>query len=254
TQCGLVLDTSFKESVFIHNNENDKNNLSKQFVALGKCQDFVGGLGSFMDYEKSKYLRDRKGRLLSPNGQKLYRRLKKNYNQFSRIKNQETEDRIFNILDKIAGYLNLNKNIRNNAAYYYRKILKNEKKILNNISLIGFCIFFAVREEYHNAPITINEISNAFQNFGHRITPLLILRDGVRYKHYLNNNSIPHKSEDYLTRLVDQLIKHKALNERLQYKGVSWSLTEYQNNIILKYCKILKKLSSEQRGGEIPFS
>lgn len=252
-QCGLVITNNLVESAFIHNQSKVKNNLNKQYVSLGKRQDFIGGLGSFMDYEKSRYLKDRRGKLLSPNGQKLYRRLKKNYDQFSRIKDHETEYRIFNILEKITRYLNLNKNIQNTAAYYYKKILKNEEKILNNISLIAFCVFFAVRNEYHNAPITINEISIAFQNFGHRVNPRLILRDGVRYKHHLNNNSTPHKSEDYLIRFVDQVIKHKDLPERMQYKGITWSRDEYQSKITLKCRDIFKKLVSEQRGGRNPF-
>ena len=74
--------------------------------------------------------------------------------------------------------------------------------------MIAFCIFYAARKENHNAPITINEISLAFQNFGHRVNPRLILRDGVRYKKYLSDNSTPHKSEDYLTRLIDAVIKY----------------------------------------------
>ena len=227
--------------------------MSKQYVAPGEKTDFVGGLGSFIDYEKSKYLKDKSGKLLPPSEQKLFRRLKKNYAQFLRIKNHETEYRVFNILNKISLYLNLNKNIRNNAAYYYRKIVKNEEKVINNISLIAFCIFFATRKEYHNAPITINEISEAFQNFGHRVNPRLILRDGIRYKHYLNNDSAPHKSEDYLIRLVDEVTKHECLKERIEKKGVLWSEPKFQNELILKCREILKDLPMWKRGGRNPF-
>jgi len=227
--------------------------MSKQYVALGERTDFVGGLGSFIGYEKSKYLKDKSGKLLPPSEQKLFRRLKKNYAQFLRIKNHETEYRIFNILNKISLYLNLNKNIRNNAAYYYKKIVKNEDRVINNISLIAFCIFFAARKESHNAPITINEISDAFQNFGHRVNPRLILRDGIGYKHYLNNDSIPHKSEDYLTRLVDEVTNHKCLKERIEKKGVLWSKSKFQNKLILKCREILENLPMWKRGGRNPF-
>ncbi|MFX1480155.1 MAG: hypothetical protein ACFFCI_18710, partial [Promethearchaeota archaeon] len=204
-ECGLVINELFKASSFIFNDINNLNSLSKQYVALGERADFIGGLGSFIDYENSKYLKDKTGKLLPPNEQKLFRRLKKNYAQFLRIKNHETEYRIFNILNKISIFLNLGKNIRNNAAYFYKKIIKNEEKVINNISLIAFCVFYAIRKEYHNAPITINEITKAFQNFGHRVNPRLILRDGIKYKHHLKNESIPHKSEDYLIRLLNQV-------------------------------------------------
>jgi transcription initiation factor TFIIIB Brf1 subunit/transcription initiation factor TFIIB len=249
----LVVNNFFRESAFIFNDLKNQNSLSKQYVALGERTDFIGGLGSFIDYEKSKYLKDKSGKLLPPNEQKLFRRLKKNYAQFLRIRNHETEYRIFNILNKISLYLDLNKNIRNNAAYYYKKVIKNEDKVINNISLIAFCIFFAARKEHHNAPITINEISKAFQNFGHRVNPRLILRDGIKYKHHLNKDSTPHKSEHYLIRLIDEILKHKLLEERLLKKGVLWSLSVFQNNLIMKCREILKELPLWRRGGRNPF-
>jgi transcription initiation factor TFIIIB Brf1 subunit/transcription initiation factor TFIIB len=252
-ECGLILDKLYKDSSYIFNETNVKNNLNKQYVALGERTDYIGGLGSFIDYEKSKYLKDKAGRLLPPDEQKLYRRLKKNYAQFLRIKNHETEYRIFNILNKISIYLNLNKNIRNNAAYYYKKIVKNEQKIINNISLIAFCIFYSVRKEHHNAPVTIKEISDAFQNFGHRVNPRLILRDGIRYKFHLNSNAIPHKSEDYLIRLIDSIVNHKNLEYRLIKKGNTWSKEEYKRNLTCKCRTILNSLTKWHRGGRNPF-
>lgn len=252
-ECGLVINRLFKANSFIFNKENNRINLSKQYVALGERTDFIGGLGSFIDYENSKYLKDKAGRLLPPNEQKLYRRLKKKYDQFLRIKNHETEYRVFNILNKVSLSLNLNKNIRNNSAYYYKKIIRMEGKVINNISLIAFCIFYAVRKEYQNAPITINEIAKIFQNFGHRVNPRLILRDGIRYKHHLNKESIPHKSEDYLIRLINQIMNHKDLEDRLKKKNPNWSKYEFQNNLIRNCRGILKKLPLWQRGGRNPF-
>ncbi|MFX0011187.1 MAG: hypothetical protein ACFE9R_12790 [Candidatus Hermodarchaeota archaeon] len=251
--CGLVLGNLFQDSSYIFNDVNSKSNLNKQYVSLGERTDYVGGLGTFIDYENSKYLRDKTGKLLPPDEQKLYRRLKKNYAQFLRIKNHETEYRIFNILNKISIYLNLSKDIRNNAAYYYRKIVKNEKKVINNISLIAFCIFYSVRRAYHNAPITINEISSAFQNFGHRVNPRLILRDGIRYKTHLNRKVIPHRSEDYLIRLIDNVVSHETLEARLKKKGTNWSKEDYKYKLTTKCRFILKSLSDWDRGGRNPF-
>lgn len=252
-ECGLVLDKLFKESSYVFNKKDLKGNLSKQFVAVGNRTDFIGSLGTFIDYENSKYLKDKFGKLLPPQEQRLFRRLKKNYSQFLRIKSHETEYRIFNILNKIAIYLALNKNIKNNAAYYYKKILKYEKKVINNISLIAFCIFYAARKETHNAPVTINEISKAFQNFGHRVNPRLILRDGVRYKKYLSKKSEPHQSEDYLIRLLNDVISHNELNERLAKKKITWTKEEFQNELTQKCRDILSKLSRWKRGGRNPF-
>ena len=251
--CGLVINEIFGDSSYVFNDKINKNNLSKQYVALGERTNFIGGLGTFIDFENSKYLKDKSGRLLPPSEQKLFRRLKKNYAQFLRIKNHETEYRIFNILNKVSIYLNLNKNIRNVAAYYYKKVLKNEKKVINNISLIAFCIFYAVRKENHNAPITIKEISKAFQSFGHRVNPRLILRDGIKYKHHLNKDSSPHKSEDYIIRLIDNVINHEDLEDRLVKKGNIWTKQEFRITLTKKCREILKLLTSNHRGGRNPF-
>ena len=251
--CGLILDNVFKESSYTFNDFSDKSSLNKQYVAIGERTDFIGGLGTSIDYENSKYFKDNFGKLLPPNEQKLYRRLKRNYSQFLRIKSHETEYRIFNILNKITIYLNLNKSIKNNAAYYYKKIIKNELKVINNISLIAFCIFYAARKEYHNAPITITEISKAFQNFGHRVNSRLILRDGLKYKKYLHKRTEPHKSEDYLVRLINDVINHNDLENRLKRKGVKWTKNQYENHLMNKCRSILTSLSKWQRGGRNPF-
>ncbi|TFF97090.1 MAG: transcription initiation factor IIB family protein [Promethearchaeota archaeon] len=251
--CGLVVNRLLDRSNYSFRKSEDFNNSSKQYVALGNRTDFIGGLGTYIGYENSKVLKDKMGKLLSPNEQKLFRRLKKNYGKFLKIKDHETEYRIFRILKKISIYLNLNKNVRNNAAYYYKKIKKKEKNVINNISLIAFCIFNAARKEKFNAPITINEIATAFQKFGHRVNPRLILRDGLRYKKHLEINAKPHKSEDYLTRLINQVINHKDLELRLIKKKIPWSKNEYKINLMKMSRSILEQLSKWERGGRNPF-
>lgn len=251
--CGLVTNKILDISNYSFRNTEDFKNTSKQYVALGNRTDFIGGLGTYIGYENSKSLKDKMGNLLSPNEQKLFRRLKKNYGKFLKIKNHETEYRIFRILKKISLYLNLNKNVRSNAAYYYKKIKKREKKVINNISLIAFCIFIAARKEKFNAPITINELADAFQKFGHRVNPRLILRDGLKYKNLLETNSNPHKSEDYLIRLINQIIHHKNLEGRLIKKKIPWSKNEYKINLMKTSRYILENLSKWERGGRNPF-
>ncbi len=81
----------------------------------------------------------------------------------------------------------------------------------------------------------------------------MILRDGINYKHHLNNKSTPHKSEDYLIRLLNSVINHDGLEERLEKKGVFWSKTEFNNKLTRKCNEILKSLSMWNRGGRNPF-
>ncbi len=138
------------------------NNKSKTYVGLGERSNVIDDdLRKFIDKENIKSLNDD---LLPPN---------------------ETKYRIFNILNKVALQMKLDKNVCLNSANYYKKVFNEEKKIINNISLLAFCIFFAVRKENHNESIGINEISDVFLGLGHRINSRLILRDELNYKHYL---------------------------------------------------------------------
>ncbi len=247
------MDEIFGESSYILDKTEIHNGFSKQSVSLGDRANFVGGLGSCIDYENSKYLKDNSGMLLPPDEQRLYRRLKKQYGHFLRIKDHEMEYRIFTIINNITAHLNLNKNIQNQAAYYYKKILKCEKKVINNITLSAFCIFYAARKDLHNAPVTIKEIANAYQKFGHRVKPRLIIRDGIQYKKYLVDDSKPHKSEIYLGRLINDVFNATELEGRMQKKKALISKKEYLDRMTIKCRNILKSLNVWQRGGRNPF-
>lgn len=250
--CGLESGESFGESSFLYFDKTTKRNQNKQYVALGKRNDFIGGLGSFIDFEGSKYLRDAKGKPLRPEEQKKFRRLKKS-TDFIRIKDHETEYRIFKVLAKISTHLNLNKNTKIRAAYCYRKIIKSEGKVINNISLIAFCIYYATVEEKESEPLSIFEIVEAFNKYGYRVSAKLIIRDGLLYKKHLKSDTMPHRSEVYLTRLIDKVINHEGLEDRLRQKKSEWSKEEF-NIKITKTCReLLTKLTAQHRGGRSPF-
>ena len=94
----------------------------------------------------------------------------------------ETERRSLDLIKKISKYLELNKKTRNTAADYFKKTLRKEKKDINSVPLIGFCISYATKKEKEKSPITITEITNALENFGYKVNFRHILRDGIRYK------------------------------------------------------------------------
>jgi len=251
--CGLVTGEIFSNPTYIMNNSTESTNISnKQYVALGERVNFIGGLGTCIDFENSYYLRDKNSNLLPPNSQKLFRRLKKNYSKFIRIKNFETEYRILKILNNVVLYLNLSNTIRNNAAYFYRKIIKLSPKIINNISLIAFCLFYSLRHNDQFIPISIKEISDIFQILGHRVTPRLIIRDGITYKKYLDKRDSSLKSEHYLPRLINEIVSNEILKERLIKKGINWSINKYKKELTFMSENILKNLSRKQRGGRNP--
>lgn len=254
SNCGLIVEEEMIHSNYkMVNTEEYQFNHSKQYVSVGKTLETVGNLGTYIDFfEKKNNFKDINGNPLNLELQNLFSRLKNKYSKFSKIKNEETDYRIMNILADVIQYMKLNQSIRKDAAYYFRKIKNNNSKIRNNISLIAFCIFFAVRNYNHNAPVTIKEISDIFQSLGHRVNPRLIIRDGVLYKKILIPPK-PHKSEDYITRLIDNIVNYPLIVSRMSKKNSKWSIEEYRMKLYNETMNILKKIDIYQRGGRNPF-
>jgi transcription initiation factor TFIIIB Brf1 subunit/transcription initiation factor TFIIB len=254
SKCGLVLLEQFYPSSYqLYENSPSDFNQGRQYVSLGKTVETVGTLGSYIDYcdKKSNFV-DISGKPLHPSEQELFSRLKTKYSKFARVKNQETNYRIMNILSDVIQILHLSQIVRKDAAYYFRKIKTLNDKIRNNISLIAFCIFFAVRNQYHNAPITINDISDAFQQLGHRVNPRLILRDGILYKKILHKPK-PHRSEDYVNRLIQNIVNSPDIVHRLSKKVPNCSIKEYRLKLYKQTITVLSKIDIFQRGGRNPF-
>ncbi len=128
----------------------------------------------------------------------------------------------------------------------------NAPKIINNISLIAFCIYYSLRQNNHYAPLSIKEISNAFQMLSHRVTPRLIIRDGIIYKKYLNKKHSSLKSEKYVPKLIREIIKFKGLTERMKKKEIGWNLSEYERELTRMTEELLNRLNRSQRGGRNP--
>jgi len=253
-ECGLVIsDLKFEKSYQFNETRDSEFKSSDQFVSIGKTVDSVTTLGSNIGYFKSNVFYDYRRRLIDFRKQKLFRKLKKYYFLPSKIKNQETDYRILKVLDKIVNHLDLSQQVKNRAAYFYRRIKKNAEKITNHVSLIAFCIFYSSREFSHNAPINIHELCSIFKEFGHRINPRLIIRDNIQYSKIIKNKNKPHKSEDYLFRLIDKIINWPDLPKRMKKKDSNWSLEEYRMKLV-KFSKfILGKMDKRVRGSRNPF-
>jgi transcription initiation factor TFIIIB Brf1 subunit/transcription initiation factor TFIIB len=254
SMCGLVIKEDFCRSSYqLFDNATSNFNQGRQYVSQGKTLETVGTLGSYIDYcDKKTHFVDFAGNPIHPRGQELFRRLKTKYSKFARVKNQETDYRVMNILSDIIQILHLSQIVRKDAAFYFRKIKSLNSSIRNNISLIAFCVFFAVRNQYHNAPITINDISFAFQQLGHRVNPRLILRDGILYKKVIYKPK-PHTSEDYVNRLIENIVNSQAIIQRLSRKIPTYSIYTYRLKLYNQTLTILKKIDLNQRGGRNPF-
>ena len=252
-ECGTIVDPIYVDSNYIVFSHPSSLIRINQFVQPGNSIERNDNLGSFIGYRSPYLILDSKNSPISPRGQDLFKRLKEKYDIRYRIKNHETEFRILKILQNVSQILKLNQNVVKNAAYFYRKICKNETKIPNHVSLIAFCLFYSIRVENRNAPITIGELTTVFLNLGHHITPQLILRNGTYYSKYIECAVTPKKSEDYLERLISAIVNYPNLINRIRKKTTFTSLDEYKNTLYSTSSFLLKKLTREIRGGRNPF-
>jgi transcription initiation factor TFIIIB Brf1 subunit/transcription initiation factor TFIIB len=252
--CGLIHDDKTYVSNYQFNEikETDFSN-PDQFVSIGKVVDNVCTLGTHIGYFSTRTFMDYKGKLISPNNQRLFSKLKNQYTLPIKIKNHETDYRILKILNDISQYMNLSPLVKNRAAYIYQKIKKISKHIRNHVSLIGFCIFHAVREYSQNAPVSVKELSKIFQLMGHRINPRLIIRDSLDYQNIFKTKEFPHKSEDYIVRLVNSVVNFPELDDRMGKKKNDWTKEEYQLKLLSMCSYILQELSPKIRSSRNPF-
>ncbi len=262
TKCGVCIGEKYGDSTFLMADAKARSTEAKQYVALGNRTDYVGGLGSFIDYEKSKYLRDFNGRLLKPEPQKHFRRIKKSYELFSSIQGSETEYRVLSILSIIAKKINLTKQVRINAAYFYKKILAAEGKFHTNITTLAYCVYEAKKLEKQNAPINIEEIAEAFRGHAHRVTSRLILRRGLDYGHHIkqilksknkNKKVNRNSSLNYFERLISNIANKTSLKDRLKMKENSWSVSHYVMQLKRKSFDVYRALPILLSGGRNPF-
>ncbi|MHA2006313.1 MAG: TFIIB-type zinc ribbon-containing protein [Promethearchaeota archaeon] len=176
-------------------------------------------------------------------------------NIFIEIKNKETilPKDIIETIKEILIYLNLNKNIGYYTLYYYKKIIDFNREIFNNVPLVAYCLFYSIRKNYHNIAITINDIVMAFQNFGYTLDPLVIIKEGSRYNHYLDIKLSSFDYEVNLKKLVNKVTKHPKISKRLALTGVNWSKREFQKRLLMKSLRILKEIPFSEKCKGNPF-
>ena len=252
--CGLVLARQVVSSPYqMHEEAGSSSSHSKAYVALGKRSVMVGGLGSFIDYQASRYFYDRTGRPLAPRRQRLFRRLKYDYNLRLRIAKRETTYRALRSLSRVADLLSLADCVKDRAAYYYHKMDKklDSSDITSHLTLMAYGLMLAVRESKEHAPITLQEIAEAFQKLGHRVTSRSIIRQALSVKKKIALAPLKRASEDYLPRIVSQTVNHPPIRLRLRRAGLA--VQEYQARLVKYANQLFSRISISERGGRNPF-
>ena len=250
-RCGLVQGPVYVSSRFVMGGQSANPISSARSTALGKHPLVVGGLGSEIDFSNSSIMRDSSGKYLSQEKQAQFHRLKSLYHNRTREKDNVTHLRTFMIFNKISSQLQIDRSIKERAAFKYWKIVKNPpKKITNHVALIALTLLLSVREYNQNAPIRFQEIIKAFNSAGHRVTNKNLIRMARDMNISLRPTHI-RQSEEYLTRITSVLTGSPTVQQRLYENGLS--LNEYNMSLQRISSLILENISRQERGGVQPY-
>jgi len=257
SKCGLVTEKQYVNSSYkmLNYDSQSRFNSSKHYVALGERVNVVDGMGSYIDYQFSNFFVDKNGHPIPSKSQTLFKRLKYKHNSRAKLGNKETNYRALNTLNRIASKLELRANIRDRAAYFYQKIVKKEEKkeITNHLTLAALCLLLAAREFREKGPLTVQEIAGAFKKLGHRVSPRSMIQLSLKLKPKFSKIFIrkSRKSEEYIPRIVSNIINSKDVRLRLKVKDVDFLF--YERAIFKESMNILKNLDYVARGGRNPY-
>jgi transcription initiation factor TFIIIB Brf1 subunit/transcription initiation factor TFIIB len=255
SRCGLVVSEDRAQSDYPANAcwVDNLNNGENAHFSVGKRLHIVDGLGSYIDYHNKGYFYDSQGAPLSSDKQALFRRLKYRYDLKSRTERRETDYNALRVLNRVSVFLRLSENVRNRAAYYYRKITSSKLcgDISNKLIAIATCLFMAIREFKDCAPITIQELADIFKSLGHRVSVRSIVRELPTLQGKLGLNVHIRRSEEYLNRIVSSVVAQPEVQSKL--KNSNMDSEEYRFNTLSTARSILRGLDLSARGGRNPF-
>ncbi|MFB0544762.1 MAG: hypothetical protein ACETVN_03525 [Asgard group archaeon] len=253
--CGLEVSGIISDPTYCIGSENGQGNY---YTFPGARAYLADGLGTDIDHYKTKRFRDFRGRILSQKSQNKFKRLRTIHQRVGRFGERERNFHVLCLINRISALLNLPKNVRNRAGYYYKKISKiirkndkEKKRRRNSVKIAAFCILAAVKEDPKTIPIRLVEILRCFKKAGYNIKG----SDLTELRLYPEITKIvkikARRSEDYIDRIIDSTLASKKVQNQLEKKKID-SL-EYKQALLSVCKKILEKIPPQKRGGRDPY-
>lgn len=248
--CGTTGDKIFESSSF-QISDNFKSTPT-QYISVGKRLNRTGGLGSEIGYYRSPRFTTKDGTLLPPEKTWKFRRLRDNYHTPSKNASSQTHLRTFIIFNKITSQMEVPNTIKERASYLYWKYSNRYRdKITNHVLLIALCLLFSIKENGNKYPIKFQNIVNAFNEAGHRVTNKNILRLALDLNIPLSRTPV-RKSEDYIEKLSSQIVRNLEVKNEISQR-YEIKIQKYKFLLNLVSNELLAKISIKERGGVQPF-
>ena len=252
-ECGLVISREYVLPTYqMGERPSGDSPDASMYVSLGNRMHIVDGLGSYIGFHKDRYFQDAQGQALSGRMQKKFKRLKIIYSTRIRIGKNEAKYRALRTLNHVSKLLMINEQVRDRTAYLYKKVVNEAREnVSNNILLVAVCLLMAVREFKDEAPITLDEIADVFEKYGHRVNVRAIVREALRLKSLTGYSPEIRKPEDYVPRVISMLMNSPRVTKKVQSRG--WDVKDYENALRNKTLDVLKLIPASKRGGRNPF-
>ena len=252
-ECGLVISREYVLPTYqMGERPSGDSPDASMYVSLGNRMHIVDGLGSYIGFHKDRYFQDAQGQALSGRMQKKFKRLKVIYSTRIRIGKNEAKYRALRTLNHVSKLLMINEQVRDRTAYLYKKVVNEAREnVSNNILLIAVCLLMAVREFKDEAPITLDEIADVFEKYGHRVNVRAIVREALRLKSLTGYSPEIRRPEDYVPRVISMLMNSPRVIKKVQSRG--WDTKDYENALRNKTLDVLKLIPASKRGGRNPF-
>ncbi len=252
-ECGLTTSREYVSPTYQMGEEQNAGTPNASvYGSLGNRLHIVDGLGSYIGFHKDRYFRDAQGNALRGNMQKKFTRLKSIYSTRIRIGKDEAKYRALRTLNHVSKLLMITEQVRDRTAYLYKKILSESvEKVTNNILLIAVCLLMAVREFEEGAPITLNEIAEVFDKYGHRVSVRAIVRESLKLRLQTGYSPKIRKPEDYVPRVLSMLMNSTKVFSKIKSRG--WDSNTYESLLRDKILSVLECIPTTKRGGRNPF-
>ncbi len=253
--CGLEVSRIISDPTYCIESENRQGNY---YTFPGTRAYLADGLGTDIDRYKTNRFRDFRGRILSEKKQNKFKRLRIIHQRVGRFGERERNFHALCLINRISALLNLPKNVRNRAGYYYKKISKiirkndkEKKRRRNSVKIAAFCILAAVKEDPNIIPIRLVEILRCFKKTGYNIkgSDLTELRLYPEITKIIKIKA--RKSEDYIDRIIDLTLASKKVQNQVEKKKID--TFEYKQALLSVCKKILEKTPAQKRGGRDPY-
>ncbi|NHI92156.1 MAG: hypothetical protein EAX96_06600 [Candidatus Lokiarchaeota archaeon] len=214
--CGKIMVTTAK-------NPNIFNASSNQKIGANPIISIFGAKGSHIDRPKTKFFKDIYNKRINGKDQKKFYRLKTYYNKTLPYWNKKTHQTNVRIITDIVSHLELNKNIKYSALYFYRMVIYYYTQKLIQVGrkwhYIGaICLLLATRK--YNVPISINDLINEYKK-----RQIKIKKKGIRkllhqIKTINKDIIVTTNSEDYVLQIVTKIITSDKVNYKLKNRKI----------------------------------